>query len=220
MTTQSSGLFVTGTDTGVGKTFVTAGIARRARELRKRVFAFKPIETGCSLVQGRLIGDDQETLCKAAGSWQTGALRGVYQFARPVAPLVAAEEQNTTIDIERIVRAVGEGASGVDLTLIEGAGGWRVPITTTVDMGGLARSLGLPVVLVGRSGLGTINHCLLSIEAILRDSCEVRAVVLSKRPQDEDALAASNAEQIARRWDGPVIVTTGKDRALDRLCST
>jgi dethiobiotin synthetase len=215
-----NGLFVTGTDTGVGKTFVTVGIARRARELGKRVFAFKPVETGCTLVEGRLVGDDQEALCKAAGNWQRDALRGVYQFARPVAPLIAAQEQGASIDVDSIVRVFKLGSQDVGLSLVEGAGGWRVPVTLGLDMGGLAKRIGLPVVLVGRAGLGTINHCLLSIEAILRDGCSLRAVVLSRKPQDEIALVEGNAKEIGRRWGGEVIVTTGKDRTLDRLCST
>jgi dethiobiotin synthetase len=215
-----NGFFVTGTDTGVGKTFVTVGLARRARELGRRVFAFKPIETGCRLVEGRLLGDDQEALCKAAGNWQRDALRGVYQFARPVAPLVAAQEQGASIDVDTILRALERGAQEVDLCLVEGAGGWRVPVTLDLDMGALARRIGLPVVLVGRAGLGTINHCLLSIEAIVRDGCRLRAVVLSRKPQDAGALVDSNAKEIRRRWSGDVVVTTGRDRALDQLCST
>lgn len=214
-----SGFFVTGTDTGVGKTFVTSAIARRARELGRRVFAFKPIETGCVLVEGRLVGEDQEALCRAAGNWQTDELRGVYRFARPVAPLVAAEEQQTTIDIERIDEALRKGIGGAELVLVEGAGGWRVPITSSLDMGGLARRIGLPVVLVARASLGTINHTLLSAEAVERDGCSLRAVVLSKHPGEDSAFVESNADQIRRRWSGQVIVATGRGRELDVLCS-
>jgi dethiobiotin synthetase len=94
----------------------------------------------------------------------------------------------------------------VDLVLVEGAGGWRVPITPNADMGVLAKLLGFPVLVVARAGLGTINHSLLTIEAITRDGCAVAGVVLSKLPSDDLALAESNREQIQRRWDGTVVV--------------
>jgi len=84
------GLFITGTDTGVGKTFVACALARAARAAGHRVFAFKPIETGCELRAGELVGSDQSLLVEAAGGWQQGVLRGTYQFRKPASPLVAA----------------------------------------------------------------------------------------------------------------------------------
>jgi dethiobiotin synthetase len=198
-------LFVTGTDTGSGKTFVTAAIARRARALGKKVFAFKPIETGCELINGRLVGPDQEIICAAAGDWQTGELRGVYSFAEPVAPLVAAEAEARHIDMERIV-TVANSVTDAGLLLVEGAGGWRVPITLDEDMSRLAQRLRVDVVIVGRAGLGTINHTLLTIEAVERDGLTIAAVVLSRRPDEDASTARSNCEQVARRWKGHCIV--------------
>src|SRR5206468_435982 len=142
----------------------------------RRVFAFKPIETGCT---GPL-GDDQRQLVEATGSWQSGELRGLYQFRMPVAPLVAACSRG--IDLERIVQLVSLGASTADFVLVEGAGGWRVPITTEADMATLARRINLPVLLVARATLGTINHTLLSAEAIVRDGCELAGVIISRTP--------------------------------------
>jgi dethiobiotin synthetase len=208
--------FVTGTDTGAGKTYVTAAIARRARSLGKKVFGFKPIETGCELVAGHLIGADQEIVTAAAGGWQTGEQRGVYQFVRPLAPLVAAQAESRTIDLARIV-AVATGAPDVEVLLVEGAGGWRVPITETEDMSALARRLGGRVVIAARAALGTINHSLLTIEAVERDGCEIAALVLSRRPDDDLEHARSNAEQIRRRWDGSVIVFDTDASVFDSL---
>lgn len=210
-------LFVTGTDTGVGKTFVTAALARRARQLGRKVFAFKPIETGCQRVDGRLVGSDQEIVCEAAGSWQTGALRGVYQLVQPMAPLVAAQAEGIQIDVEQIARAANS-VLDVDLLLVEGAGGWRVPITENDDMSALARSLEAKVVVVARAGLGTINHSLLTIEAVERDGLEIAGVVLSRRPAEDAEFARSNAEQIRRRWPGSLLVFDGTEpAALDSL---
>jgi dethiobiotin synthetase len=210
-------LFVTGTDTGVGKTFVTCALARRARELGKRVFAFKPIETGCRQGEGRLVGEDQELLAEAAGNWQTGELRGLYQFLMPAAPLVAAAAEGRSIELERIEATLKEGAEGIDLVLVEGAGGWRVPVVDGVDMSGLAASSGKRVVVVARGGLGTINHSLLSLEAIERDGMVVEALVLSKKPEDDDYLVRTNVEQIRQRWRGRILTFSGELGVLDSL---
>jgi dethiobiotin synthetase len=207
--------FVTGTDTGIGKTYVAAALARRALERRpsERVFAFKPIETGCT---GRF-GEDQEALARAAGDWQQGALRGLYQFAQPAAPLVAARAENRTIEMGAVAETYRRGREGAVLALVEGAGGWRVPITPSVDMAALARSLGLRVIVVGRASLGTINHSLLTLEAVERDGCTVAALVLSRRPEDDPAFAASNVEQIGRCWPGTIIVLADDASVLDIL---
>jgi len=209
-------LFVTGTDTGAGKTFVTAALARRARELGRKVFAYKPIETGCERVGGHLVGPDQEIISTAAGGWQTGPQRGVYQFVNAVAPLVASELEHSPIDLNLIAK-VANSETSVDLLIVEGAGGWRVPITTTADMAVLARQLETKVVVVARAGLGTINHSLLTVEAVERDGCSVAAVVLSRRPDEDASFAQSNRDQIHRRWPGPVLVFDTNTRVLDPL---
>ncbi len=198
------GYFITGTGTGVGKTFVTASIARRARQFGRRVFAFKPIETGCRREGGRLVGEDQCALVAACGGWPGGELAGVYQFEPAVAPVVASG----SIDLGRIHRALEEGAKQVDLTLVEGAGGWRVPITESADMSSLAQQCGLPIIVVATAVLGTINHSLLTLEAVERDGLKVAGLVLSRRPDDDPGAAASNREEIQRRWPGRVIVCT------------
>jgi dethiobiotin synthetase len=209
-------IFVTGTDTGAGKTYVTAALARRARQLGRKVFAFKPIETGCELIDGRLVGHDQTVVTEAAGNWQAGDQRGIYKLANPVAPLVAAQAEQTTIDLERIA-IVAAGAPDVDVLLVEGAGGWRVPITDDADMSTLARRLDARVVIVGRAILGTINHSLLTIEAVERDGCVVEAVVLSRRPNEDRAFAMNNAEQIRRRWTGRVLTLDTDSSILDPI---
>jgi dethiobiotin synthetase len=200
------GYFVTGTGTGVGKTFVACQLARCARALGKRVFAFKPIETGCQLDAGRLVGADQQLLCEAAGDWQREQLRGLYQFEPPVAPLVAAERDHSTIDIDAVVQTVAQGSVGVDLVIVEGAGGWRVPITTSCDIAKLASQVGLPIMVVAQATLGTINHSLLTLEAIERDGQNVAALVLSRRPEDDEEQAVDNARRIAARWAGTVLI--------------
>lgn len=198
-------LFVTGTDTGAGKTFVTAAIARRARELGKKVFAFKPIETGCERKNGQRLGPDQEIISAAAGDWQTGELRGLYQLLHPLAPSVAAKAESVHIDLDRII-AVSNSVVDADVVVVEGAGGWRVPITDELDMSSLAKRLDADVVIAARAGLGTINHSLLTVEAVERDGLKIAALVLSRRPDEDLDFALSNQTEIRRRWHGDVLL--------------
>ncbi|HET9620334.1 MAG TPA: dethiobiotin synthase [Kofleriaceae bacterium] len=97
------GYFVTGTDTNVGKTYVSTALARRGVARGHKVFAFKPMETGCTRDEsGNYVGADQELLAEAAGNWQQAELRGLYRFALPAAPLVAASEVGAHIDLDLI----------------------------------------------------------------------------------------------------------------------
>lgn len=208
-----TGYFITGTDTGVGKTFVATALVRRAVARGLKVFAFKPIETGCTEVDSELVGSDQVLLRRAAGG-ASAPRAGLYRFRDPVAPAVAARTTGEGIDLERIKAVLDVTPS--DLAVVEGAGGWRVPITETADMSALARVVGFPVVLVARAGLGTINHSLLSIEAIERDGCRIGAVVLSWLPTESLEFARENASEISRRWKGRVLVLDSES-VLDAL---
>ncbi len=214
-----NGVFVTGTDTNVGKTYVACALARRARARGHKVFAFKPIETGCTPTADGYRGADQELLAAAAGDWQTGPLRGLYRFPLPAAPLVAAQQVGSAIDLERVERTAREGAvqAGATWVLVEGAGGWRVPITPDADMAALARRLQLPVLVVARASLGTINHSLLTLEAVERDGLPVAALVLSRREIDDPAVAESNLAEIQRRWAGRILILSTDLLVLDRL---
>lgn len=185
------GFFVTGTDTGVGKTFVTCALARKARAVGQRVFAFKPIETG---VTGEW-GEDQTALAEASGDVR----RGTYRLRLAAAPRVAAEAEGVEIDFERIEAEFQLAASAAERILVEAAGGWRVPITREHDTSELARRMGLPVLVVARAGLGTINHTLLTVEAIARDGLQLAGVVLSLRPGEDAVFATRNAEEIFAR---------------------
>jgi len=204
------GYFITGTGTSVGKTFVTTALARRARALKKRVFAFKPIETGVIGV----IGEDQQALVDAAGGWQTGELAGVYRFLLPAAPFVAADVE---ISFPRILEAFHTGSAQADLILVEGAGGWRVPISIDEDMSHLARLCGLPIIVVATATLGTINHSLLTIESIERNGQRVAGLILSQRPNDDPNHVTTNFDQLRIRWSGPIEVLNTNPNVLDRF---
>jgi dethiobiotin synthetase len=197
-------LFVTGTDTGVGKTHVASALCREGVARGWTVIGHKPIETGCRSVDGRKHPEDALALAEASGGWQSGTALCQYMLELPAAPAVAARREGVSIDLDRIAATIREISANRQLTLIEGAGGWRVPISDREDMAALARRLGFPVLVVARAGLGTINHTLLTIEAAQRDGCEVWGAVLSALPSDAMDLARSNRDEIAERVGCPV----------------
>ncbi len=159
-------LFVTGTDTGAGKTFVTTALAAALTEQGRSVGVFKPIETGCELRDGRRAGTDCEKLLAAAGGWQDESTVASYLLALPAAPIIAAAAEGVAIDTERIAWDFAAVASAHDFTLVEGAGGLMVPIRERFTYLDLALRLDLPVLVVVGSRLGCINHALLTLRAL------------------------------------------------------
>ena len=159
------GLFVTGTDTGVGKTRVAVALIHALRARGLRVAAMKPVSAGSA--PGELNGDVTALLHAANVD---ADLRDVnpYAFAEPVAPHIAAARAGVRIDLDVIAEAYGRLAAVADVVVVEGAGGWRVPLNERDDMADLAQRLGLPVVLVVGLRLGGLNHALLTAESIAR----------------------------------------------------
>jgi dethiobiotin synthetase len=216
--------FVTGTGTGVGKTFVTCALARLARDRGLNVVAHKPIETGCPMLDGRRQGEDQRALLAASSPWlatlDDGEVQyGSYQFTDPVAPAVAAEREGVEIDFARIGAVLGRAGrtpkgEPIDVLVVEGAGGWRVPISDRADMGDLARLVRGEIIVVGTAGLGTINHSLLTLEAVIRDGFEVAALVLSNLPNELEAMVQSNVEEIQKRWPGRLLLVNDLEQLL------
>lgn len=159
------GLFVTGTDTGVGKTRVAVALIHALRARGLRVAAMKPVSAGSA--PGELNGDVTALLHAANVD---ADLRDVnpYAFAEPVAPHIAAARAGVRIELDVIEAAYGRLTAAADVVVVEGAGGWRVPLNERDDMADLAQRLGLPVVLVVGLRLGGLNHALLTAESIAR----------------------------------------------------
>jgi dethiobiotin synthetase len=172
------GLFVTGTDTGVGKTFVTAALARHLSQCGYSIGVMKPVETG---VAGNDSSDSDAAVLKAASSaTESLDLISPYRFSPPLAPLAAARQMGVTIELERIVQAF-EGLRGRHtLILVEGVGGVMVPVGVDWDVRDLIRRLGLPVLVVGRATLGGVNHALLTLEALKQRGLRVFALLLNQ----------------------------------------
>ena len=158
-----NGLFVTGTDTGVGKTRVAVALIHALRAQGLRVAAMKPVSAGSA--PGGL-NEDVVALMQAANVAADVRDVNPYAFADPIAPHVAAERAGIHIELDVIAAAFSRLAALADVVVVEGAGGWRVPLNDQEDMGDLAQRLGLPVVLVVGLRLGCLNHALLTAESI------------------------------------------------------
>jgi dethiobiotin synthetase len=171
------GYFVTATDTGVGKTIVTAGLAASLRARGLDVAVFKPVQSGA-------LADDP------AGDAALLGADCVYSFAAPLAPLVAARAEGRKIELEPILARARALASEHEFLLVEGAGGLLVPLAPGLDMADLAAALGLPLIVVARAGLGTVNHTLLTIGAARARGLDVAGVVLNG---ESDESTADNA---------------------------
>lgn len=207
MTLATAGLFITGTDTGVGKTRVAAAIARRLLRNDRRVGVYKPAASGCRREGAELVCDDAVALWEAAG--RPGTLEQVcpQRFEAPLAPHLAAELEGRRLDAE-LLRAGFEPWRRFDVVLVEGAGGLLSPLGPAESNADLAADLGLPLLIVARNALGTIHATLCTLLAARhhRGGLPVAGVVLSQpfRPAD-DLSIATNRRELAARCGAPIL---------------
>jgi dethiobiotin synthetase len=205
MGVRPNGLFITGTDTGVGKTFVAAGLARCLRDRGIRTGVLKPAETGCRLRTGRRVPGDGVFLKYMAGAAEPIEKIVPYRLAAPLAPQAAAEREGVRIRTTRIQRAFRTISSRYDCTLVEGAGGILAPVTSRDTMADLIRLLRVPVLLVSRIGLGTLNHTLLTLSCLERRRIPVVGIVLNDPSGCRDLSARSNPSTLAQWSSVPIL---------------
>jgi dethiobiotin synthetase len=173
------GIFITATDTGVGKTLITSALVARLTQRGIDVGVMKPIETGVS--RSIKAQSDGARLRRAAGSHDPIAEVCPYVFRLPVAPLSAARAEKTTVRMATILRAFCALRKKHALVVVEGVGGLHVPITGTADVLNLVQRMRLPAIVVGPSGLGGINHALLTLHALRQKKIPILALVLNQR---------------------------------------
>lgn len=205
------GIFVMGTDTGVGKTVVTAAIALAARAQGRTVAPLKPAQTG----DDGTVAGDAAFVASLIGLDEPAEALCPYRLRAPLAPAVAASLEGVRLDPREVVRAYGELSARFDLVLVEAAGGALVPFSDGVDMAGLAAMLGLPVVVAIRPGLGTLNHTLLTLEALHRRGLTVLGVVISGYPDEPGLDALTNPQVLARATPVPLLGAIPFDAAID-----
>jgi len=200
------GIFITGTDTGVGKTYIGAGLAAALREQGIDVGVMKPAETGCGLRKGVLVPHDTMKLINAGGVDDPLDLVNPYRFRAPLAPAIAASHEGKKIDIRRIVSAFRTLSRKHEYMVIEGAGGIMVPLTMGRHYLDLARVLNLPVLVVARPGLGTINHSLLTIMALRSCRLRIAGIVINHRSKKRSGLAERTGPPAIERLTGVPII--------------
>ena len=191
---MGTGIFITGTDTGVGKTLVACGLAALLKECGYRVGVMKPAETGCEEKDGQLFPQDTFYLKEASGCEVPLEKICPYRLRAPLAPSVAAEIEGVKIDIDQIVRLYTEISSAHDITLVEGAGGLLVPLLPHYTYADLAKLLKLPLLVVAANRLGAINHLLLTLEHASCRGLRVLGYVLNHLESQPSLAAETNRE--------------------------
>lgn len=205
---MSRGFFITGTDTGVGKTHIALGIIAALQNKGLTVAAMKPISAGCEQTPAGLRNDDALQLMRQASIELPYDLVNPYAFAPPIAPHIAADMSGVKIDLELIRSAYLEIANQADAVIVEGAGGWLVPLNQSQTMASLAQTLQLPVISVVGLRLGCLNHALLTAESIRAHGLHPAGWVANRL--DPDMLqTAENIETLRQRIPDPLLGETG-----------
>jgi dethiobiotin synthetase len=205
------GLFVTGTDTGVGKTVLAAAIVAALRASGVAAMPLKPVMTGLDEPAPPGWPHDHALLAQVAGCQPAEV--ALLRYGPAVSPHLAAELSGRTIQGEDLEQVILQTAAAAEIVVVEGVGGLLVPLSEVYDVRALARRLGMPLVIAARPGLGTINHTLLTLEAARAASIEVACVVLTPWPREPDPIERSNRETIARAGEVPVAVLPPVERA-------
>jgi dethiobiotin synthetase len=220
---MGKGLFITGTDTGVGKTVFACGLATLLKESGSKVGVMKPAETGCEQGEGKLVPQDAVALKEASGCELPLETICPYQFREPLAPNVAAERAGFRIDIDRLMSVYGQISVAHDITIVEGAGGLLVPVLPSYTYADFAKVLKLPLIVVAANKLGMINHLLLTLEHASCKGLSVLGYLLNQIEKQPSPAAQTNREALASLSGVPCMgelpyiqgLETGKIAAAD-----
>ena len=188
--------FITGTDTAVGKTYLTRLMIASLRAEGRDAYGFKPISCGDR--------DDGRMLAEVSGNLPIDVANPLH-FASPVAPYVAALLENKSIDPAVLVESYQKFSENKEIVLVEGAGGWEVPITENYFISDLAKDLGLPVILVAANRLGALNHILLTLAAIEAKGLSCAGIILNQLEDEMDTPMITNKGILASLTDIPVL---------------
>ncbi len=206
---------VTGTDTGVGKTVVTAGLARALTLSGRRVVAIKPMESGCAPGPA---GADEDGRVLAQATDQAAPREALVRLPEPLTPALAAERAGVAVDLGELARSIVELGAAADVVLVEGAGGLLSPLSWTEDVTHLAHRLDASVLVVGADRLGTLNHVHLTVQCLLDTWLLPIGIVLSA-PAVSDASTGTNAGALRRRL-APFGEVAGRIVELPRVATT
>jgi len=208
---NAKGFFITGTDTGVGKTIITAALIKAAEFLGLSACGMKPIETGClksklkvksskfKVKEEVLIPSDGMFLRKIACMNDHIDLVTPIRFQNPLAPFPASEIEGVTVDIDKIKKAFSELSKKYDAVFVEGIGGLLVPIKKDYSVLDLAKDFGLPMIVVSKPGLGTINHTMLTVNYAIKEGLPVAGIIINHSQPSKSSLAEKTNLEVIRQ---------------------
>ncbi|MFT5395103.1 MAG: dethiobiotin synthetase [Gammaproteobacteria bacterium] len=195
---MSKGVFITGTDTGVGKTWFTLALIEALKEQGSKTNGMKPVASGGIYINGKLMNDDAKLIMQCCSELVDYELINPYVFEPSVSPNFAARQANVSVELDQIVASYNHLASACDNIIVEGIGGWRAPLSDKIKTVDLVRELGLPVILVVGLRLGCINHAILTAETIRADDINLCGWVSNQLDKEylhkEETLALLNEE--------------------------
>ncbi len=212
----SRGIFVTGTDTGVGKTIVSASLARLLRMQGINVGVMKPVTSGCCDEDGVLVSADAQLLCQSAGIPYSKDI-APYCLKEALAPAESARLDGVRIDFSLIKAAFERIAASHDYVIVEGAGGLMVPLSGGLLVADLALEMGLPLLVVARSELGTINHTVLTCYAAQQLGLQVAGVIINRMPDNPGRAEQSAPHQIGSLCGAPILGVWPQCNTVDEI---
>jgi dethiobiotin synthetase len=203
---MAKGFFITGTDTGVGKTIITAALIKVISRLGFTIGGMKPVESGCMQQGDVLVPSDGMFIKTIAHMEENIGHITPCRFKSPLAPLPASEIEGVTVDFEKIRKAFADLSKKYDVVIVEGIGGLLVPITGNYFVIDMAKDFNLPLIVVSRPSLGTINQTMLTVNYALKEGLRVAGIIINYNQPPENTLAeATNPEIIKRISPVPVI---------------
>ena len=201
---QPYSYFITGTDTDVGKTYVTSALVRHFAKMKLKTIGMKPVAAGCELTNGDLLNEDVTQLMQASNVNAPLALVNPYAFVPAIAPHIASKLAGITISLNVIINAFEKLTQLADVVIVEGAGGFCVPLNTSETTADLAVKLNLPMILVVGMRLGCINHALLTMQAIQARGLTVAGWV-ANQVAGEMSMYQDNFDALKQRIDAPCL---------------
>lgn len=213
---MKKGIFISATDTGVGKTLIVGTIAKILSRNGKNVGVFKPVATGCRTIKKKLVSEDAEFLACCCGNKLSLDLINPVNFKTPAAPFACEKIENKKVNIAKIKTSYRQICRNCDFVIVEGIGGAKVPINEKLDVLGLAKILKLPVIIVARSKLGIINHTLLTIDAVRRAGLSLAGVIINGYDgKTKDFAERTNAEIIAKIGKVKILAIVPYDKKVN-----
>ena len=199
------GVFITGTDTEVGKTLIAGGLARLFSNMGINVGVMKPVETGGEYKKGKLVGKDTEYLIRMSKIQDTYSHINPYILQHPLAPYVAAKLEGKKIYKKKILASFRNLTNKYDFLIVEGCGGFLVPITSNYMISDLAGDMKLPVIVVARAELGSINHTLLTLDYTRRSGLKVIGIIINRTSRNIQISEKTNPQTIKTFGKVPIL---------------